>query len=78
MYMKEVPSTIYFPTQTNFGVPPHGGSSNSGIGSNTIDSIFHFGNNEQQVCGEAIIYHSLELFSIKFFDELIFVLKFDK
>lgn len=37
-----VSSSTYFPPQ--FGV------SNSGVGPNTIDSIFHFGNNDQQVC----------------------------
>lgn len=42
IFENEVSSSTYFPAQF--------GTSNSGVGSNSIDSIFHFGNNDQQVC----------------------------
>ncbi|XP_037047028.1 mucin-4-like [Bradysia coprophila] len=47
----EMSSNIYFPTDFGVaggGVVSSGKPSNSGLGSNSIDSIFHFGNNEQQ------------------------------
>lgn len=54
IYGHEMNSNIYFPTDiggiTGGGVISNNKPSNSGLGSNSIDSIFHFGNNEQQVC----------------------------